>query len=191
MWSAYLGLLKLGSQDRSTPSSGLSYSGGDGLRMCGFYPMRLLARLPGPQAQLQLAGWFVMALFAAGIAPEACCPPCLCTTRQCSVGMLTAWWACQSAGFGPFRPHTQSTLAWRLWYVGRPLRFFPRCREAAGSQVDVDLLAALAARRLPPLRRLCDTPMEYCGHVMDPVFGPQSVGYHMVPYQTPAARGVL
>ena len=103
-----------------------------------------------------------------------------------------------------FRSAQQSSLAWRMWTVGRDLRLFPQSHEAAciaayctqvvrqlagPARPTTSVLASLdtygwdvdIARmyRLPPLWRLYRSPEEYYDHVMDRVsVAPRSVGLH-------------
>ena len=103
-----------------------------------------------------------------------------------------------------FRTAQQSLLAWRMWTVGRDLRLFPQCREAACivayctrvvRQLVGQLNPALPAvalldtygwdvdiarmYRLPPLSRLYRCPADYYDHVQDRVsVAPRSVGLH-------------
>ena len=211
-------LLSLGSSDHCS-FAGPSYTGwllqrgSTSFPMCGYYLLELLGHLPGPCPQWHVTGWFIVlidwlylpeALLLRQVA-RACCwqlpsvlwPDALrLAARQLEtiIGMPVT----------RVRSAQQSSLAWRMWTVGRDLRLFPQCREAACvaaycTQVvrqlagpvrpTTPVLASLdtygwdvdIARmyRLPPLWRLYRSPEEYYDPVMDRVsVASRSVGLH-------------
>ena len=108
--------------------------------MCSYYILELLGHLSGPSPQRHVTGWFIAliqwlyfpeALLLRQVA-HACCwqlpsvpwPDALrlaaCQLETIIGVPVTRFWSVQ-----------QSSLAWRMWTVGRDLRLFPQCREAA------------------------------------------------------------
>ena len=181
--------------------------------MCCYFILKLLGRLPGPSPRGQVTGWFMVfaqwlylpeALLLRQVAP-ACCwqlPPVLWPAAlRLVASQLDATIGCPVTRF---RSAQQSSLAWRMWTVGRDLRLFPQCREAACiaaycTQVVRQLVGPLnpalpagalldtygwdidIARmyRLPPLSRLYRCPADYYDHVQDRVsVAPRSVALH-------------
>ena len=183
-----------------------------GPAMCGYYLLELLGYLPGPSAQGHIAGWFIVfsqwlffpeALLLRQVALECCwqLPPV-----QWDDALRLAERQLEAIMGVPrtrFRSARQSSLAWRMWFVGRDLRLFPQCREAACiaaycTQVVRQLAgspnASVAAvssldtygwdvsiARIPLSASLAPLPQpeEYYDHVRARVsVAPRSVGLH-------------
>ena len=108
--------------------------------MCAYFLLELLGCLPGPCPQWNITGWFAVVVQWLHL-PEAlllrqiarnCCRQL--TATPWHVALHLAARQLESMIGVPasrFRSVHQNSLAWRLWHVGRDLRLFPQCREAA------------------------------------------------------------